>query len=176
MREVDIINLLKDYAAKYGKTPTAAAFCKEYNLFASAIIRRYNCTWNSLIEKAGLKPNKATKRSKEQLLLWLKTHPNCKYNQIDFGIRGALEELFGSISNAREAAGLAIIDWRGLSKTKKAYSAFFSRLFARAFAAAAPTPAPANPAAAYFVPVAIFGCFLANLVTVVPTFFAASFN
>ena len=121
MKEKDIINLLKDYAVKHNKVPTAVAFSKEYDLFASIIIRRFG-SWNSLIEKAGLKPNKSTKRSKEQLLLWLKIHPNAKYSEIPYGIRGALEELFGSISNAREAAGLAIIDWRGLSKTKKAYS------------------------------------------------------
>jgi hypothetical protein len=122
MKEQYIISLIKDYAIKYGKAPTAASFSKEYNIFASAIIRRFNISWNNLLLKADLKVNKASKRSKEDLLAWLKSHPDTKYSQVPTGIRGALEEYFGSISNAREAAGLSITDWRGLSKTKKTYS------------------------------------------------------
>ena len=34
MKEKDIINLLKDYAVKHNKVPTAVAFSKEYDLFA----------------------------------------------------------------------------------------------------------------------------------------------
>ena len=122
MREKYIIDLLKEYTAKYGKSPTAASFTKEYNIFASAIIRRFNISWNSLLLKAGLELNKSSKRTKEQLLLWVKSHPNSKYAEIPNGIKSSLEEMFGSISNARESAGLTITDWRGLSKTKKTYS------------------------------------------------------
>ncbi len=115
---IEIIGLIKECASKYKKTPTIALFADEHNIHASTIVRKFG-SWNKLLTQAGLKINKSSKRSDEQLLSWLKTHPNAKYLEIPFGIRSSLEERFGSISNARVVAGLSITDWRSFVKKRK---------------------------------------------------------
>ncbi len=118
MRENDLIKLIKEFAKELGKTPTAASFSKKYDLNVSTLISRFG-SWNSILAKAGLSPNKSTKRTSEQLLLWLKIHPNAKSSEIPYGIRNGIEERFGSLSKARELAGLSIIDWRVSAKRGK---------------------------------------------------------
>lgn len=118
MEEVKLIELIKEYFNSNNHAPTIAAFSKMHNIHASSIIKAFG-SWNNLLKKAGLKPNKSNKRSDDQLILWLKTHPNAKYADIPFGIRSALEERFGSITNARNKAGVPIIDWRALSQKRK---------------------------------------------------------
>lgn len=114
----EITNLIKTFAKDNGKTPTISEFAKINNIHAAVIIRNFG-SWNNLLIKAGLKPNKATKRSKEQLLMWLKSHPNARYSEIPSGIRCALIDNFESVGKARIAAGLPITDWRSFSKRNK---------------------------------------------------------
>ena len=115
----DIIFFIKEYYAENNIVPTIASFCKKYDLHASSLVRNFG-SWNSLLAKSGLKPNKINKRTNEQLLLWLKSHPSATYINIPNGIRHSLNIRFGSISNARKNAGLQITDWRSFVK-KKAY-------------------------------------------------------
>lgn len=121
MIEDFIINLIKDFYIETSQVPTISVFANKYNLHSSSIIRQFG-SWNSLLNKAGLKPNKATKRTDEQLLLWIKSHPNAKYSDIPSGIRSSLEDRFGSLTNARNKAGLSITDWRTLTKKKNKYN------------------------------------------------------
>jgi len=118
MKENELIQLVKDFAKELSKTPTIASFSKKYNLNSSTIIKNFG-SWNIILTKAGLNLNKSNKRTDKQLLLWIKTHPNAKYSEIPYGIRNGIDEKFGSISKAREQAGLAILDWRKLAKRKK---------------------------------------------------------
>lgn len=111
----EITQLIEKFAKKNGKAPTISEFAEENNIHAAIIIRKFG-SWNNLIMKAGLKPNKSAKRSKEQLLMWLKSHPNARYSEIPYGIRSALIDKFDSIGKARIAAGLPITDWRSFSK------------------------------------------------------------
>ncbi len=115
MRENELISLVKAFAKEIGKTPTLASFSKHHNIKSSSIIARFG-SWNSILTKAGLVLNKANKRTSDQLILWLKIHPNAKYKDIPFGIRNGIEEKFGSLSKAREKAGLKITDWRASAK------------------------------------------------------------
>jgi len=111
----EITQLIEKFAKEKGKTPTISEFAEANNLHAAAIIRKFG-SWNDLIVKAGLKPNKSAKRSKEQLLMWLKSHPNARYSEIPYGIRSGLIDKFGSIGKARIAAGLSVTDWRSFAK------------------------------------------------------------
>ena len=114
----DLIVLIEDFAKSNGKSPTISEFSELHKLHPAAIIRKFG-SWNDLLLKAGLKPNKSIKRTEEQLLMWLKSHPNSKYNDIPHGIRSGLIYKFGSIGKARIAANLSITDWR--SHSKRAY-------------------------------------------------------
>ena len=116
--ESELIQAISDYASEINKTPTIENFAKKYNLFASSIIRSFG-SWNILLKKAGLKINKSNKRTDQQLLLWLKSHPEARYAEIPYGIRNKLEQVYGTISDARVAAGLRIIDWRSATKRRK---------------------------------------------------------
>lgn len=111
----EITKLIKDFANASGKTPTISEFSELHNLHAATIIRKFG-SWNNLLLKSGLKPNKSAKRSEKQLLMWLKSHPNAKYSEIPYGIRSGLIDKFGSIGKSRLAAGLSITDWRSYSK------------------------------------------------------------
>ncbi len=115
--EAEIINLIKSFALESGKAPTIQAFAEKYSVFASSIIRKFG-SWNKLLKKAGLCPNKSDKRSDEQLIGWLKTHPDARYYEIPFGIRNRLEKTYNSISQARKIAGLRITDWRSSTKRR----------------------------------------------------------
>lgn len=117
MTENRIIELIKDFYMEMGISPTIAAFSVKYSFHASSLIRQFG-SWNKLLKKAGLKINRVDKRSDEQLILWIKTHPNAKYLEIPSGIRSSIEKRFGSIANARTKAGLSITDWRSLTKRK----------------------------------------------------------
>jgi len=112
-----IISLIKDFQIENNKPPTIAAFSIKHSLHPSSIIRQFG-SWNSLLSKAGLKLNKANKRNEDELLVWLKSHPNMKYSDMPTGIRGALEERFGSIINARSKANILVTDWRARTKHK----------------------------------------------------------
>jgi hypothetical protein len=111
----EITRLISEFSSLVGKTPTISEFSDAFNMHPATIIRKFG-PWNNLLLKAGLKPNKSNKRSKEQLLMWLKAHPNTKYNEIPTGIRSGLIYNFGSIGKARIAANLPISDWRSFSK------------------------------------------------------------
>lgn len=111
MDEHNIIELIKDHAKEFGKVPTISGFASKHNTHASAIIKKFG-SWNNLLLKAELKPNKSSKRTSEQLVGWVKSHPNARYSDIPPGIRGALENTFGSIGKARIAADINILDWR----------------------------------------------------------------
>jgi len=111
----EIIKLIKSFAKSNGKTPTISEFSDVNNIHSATIIRNFG-SWNNLLLKSGLKPNKSTKRSKKQLILWVKSHPNSRYNEIPCGIRSSLIDNFGSIGEARIAANLPIIDWRSHSR------------------------------------------------------------
>ncbi len=115
--EAEIVELIKRLAEEIGRTPTIQAFAEKHSMYASSIVRAFG-SWNRLLKKAGLKPNKSDKRSDEQLLSWLKTHPDARYYDIPFGIRNRLEKTYESISQARRAAGLRIIDWRSSTKRR----------------------------------------------------------
>lgn len=114
--EAEIVGLIKSYVIEHNKTPTVHAFGEQHSINASSIIRKYG-SWNELLRKAGCRPNKATKRTDNQLLGWLKSHPDARYNEIPLGIRSSLDKKYESIVEARKAAGLLILDWR--SSTKK---------------------------------------------------------
>lgn len=111
----ELVEAIKLFYSNNKKAPTISEFSKENNIHAAVIIRKFG-SWNNLLSQAGLKPNKSNKRTKEQLLLWLKAHPNSKYSEIPSGIRSALIDNFESISKARTTAGLSISDWRILPK------------------------------------------------------------
>lgn len=116
--EAEIIKLIEEYANSAGETPTIKAFSDRYGFYASSIVRKYG-SWNNLLKKANLKPNKADTRSTEQLLLWLKSHPDARYQEIPLGIRSRLETKYNSISEARKAAGLRVTDWRTATRRRK---------------------------------------------------------
>ena len=100
----EIICLIKQTAKENnGKTPTIKSFAAKLNLHPTSIIRQFG-SWNKLLKKAGLTINKSNKRSNEQLLGWLKSHPNTRYHDIPFGIRNKLEQTYKSIRNARKIA------------------------------------------------------------------------
>jgi len=115
VNEENLIQLIKDFYNEHKKVPTISAFALTNKLYPSSIIRQFG-SWNILLSKAGLKQNKISKRTDNQLLLWLKTHPNAKYTDIPAGIRCAIENRFNSITEARKLAGLTIVDWRTSSK------------------------------------------------------------
>lgn len=70
-------------------------------------------------QRAGLPLNKSEKRTDEQLIGWLKAHPEKRYHEIPSGIRNKLEEKYGSIASARKAAGLVVTDWRSSTKRRR---------------------------------------------------------
>lgn len=118
LKAKEIISLIKQYAIDNdSKTPTIKAFALQYSMAPASIIRTYG-SWNKLLKQAGLKINKANKFSNEQLLGWLKSHPNTRYNDIPTGIRNKIEQKYQSISNARKIAGLKITDWRSFTKNR----------------------------------------------------------
>lgn len=118
MEEKEIISLITNYAEQNHKTPTIISFSKDYNFHPSSIIRKFG-SWNVLLRKANLKTNISDKKSDEQILYWLKIHPNARYNEIPPTIRNRLQNKYNSISEARKAAGLLITDWRKSTKRRK---------------------------------------------------------
>lgn len=114
--EDEIIELIKTYVSENNKSPTIHVFCEKHSLSPSSVIRKFG-SWNELLRKAGTKLNKAEKRTDHQLLGWLKSHPDARYNEIPLGIRNRLDKKYESISEARKAAGLLVTDWR--TSTKK---------------------------------------------------------
>lgn len=107
----ELTSLIKVFAKNNGKSPTISEFADIHNLQPATIIKTFG-PWNNLLLRAGLKPNKSSKRTEEDLISWLKIHPNARYSEIPNGIRSAIINKFGSIGKARTYADLAITDWR----------------------------------------------------------------
>lgn len=117
MQEKDIIQYISRYQEKNNALPSFKNFCDDNNITKEDLQQDF--CWDSLLIKIGLKHKKSTKRNDEQLLLWLKTHPKTKYDNIPNGIRRALELRFGSVTEARKKAGLKVTDLRHIIKRKR---------------------------------------------------------
>jgi len=118
MNENELVQMIKNFYVENNKVPTIAEFSNQHAFYASSIIRKFG-SWNDLLSRAGLKINKPSKRTEEELLNWLKIHASYKYSQIPSGIRTAIENRFGSLSAARKQANLSIVDYRSSNKKRK---------------------------------------------------------
>lgn len=116
MEEKNVIDYILSYYDSHNKLPSFKCFCDD-NEIKKDNLPSWFC-WDSLVYKTGLK-SKSSRRDDNELLLWVKTHPKTKYNDIPNGIRRALELRFGSVTEARKLAGLNVSDFRKVIKRKK---------------------------------------------------------